>query len=105
MNTAFAQTKIPEWLWIENLLDEGSKRALYPYPLLNNILRRDDCREAVLDETGALEHEFGREQIRVLVDQEVRHCSSSTRLRRSEALSRLAGISSFAANLSRLKAP
>jgi hypothetical protein len=51
------------------------------------------------------EHEFGREQVRVLVDQEVRHCSSSNRLRRREALSRLAGISSFAASWSRLKAP
>ena len=51
------------------------------------------------------EHVFGRERVGVVVVHDVRHCSISNRLRRSEALSRLAGMSSLTASCSRLKAP
>jgi hypothetical protein len=59
--------KCPDWLLFEQLVDEGSEAgALYPYSLLKNILSREDCREAILDETISLEQEFGRDQVEPL---------------------------------------
>jgi hypothetical protein len=42
------------------LLDEGLSTAVYPYVHLKEILTPEDCRRAVIDETEALEVEFGR---------------------------------------------
>ncbi len=53
----------PDWLSLEPVLDPTPNRALYPYPLLNNILSAADCREAVIDETASLEQEFGRDLV------------------------------------------
>jgi hypothetical protein len=50
---------LPNWLSVETLLDPDDTRALYPYPLLDNILAPEDSRAAVLNETGVLEAEFG----------------------------------------------
>lgn len=48
------------WLRLGALRDEGSRTAVYPYFKLKNILTPEDCRPAALEETEALEREFGR---------------------------------------------
>jgi hypothetical protein len=40
-------------------LDEGLRTAVYPYVQLKEILKPADCRHAILDESQALEAEFG----------------------------------------------
>ncbi len=48
------------WLCRGTLLDEGMHTAVYPYFKLRNILKAEDARTAVLEETEPLEREFGR---------------------------------------------
>jgi len=48
---------------------------------------------------------FGSERAEIVVVHDVRHCSISNRLRRSEPLRRLAGVLSLTASCSRLNAP
>src|SRR5262249_54225263 len=60
---------------------------------------------ALLEVEGA-EYVFGGKRIRVVeFAHDLRHCSISSRPRRSDALSRSTGMSSLAASCSRLKAP
>ena len=40
-------------------MDEGIRTAVYPYSKLRSILRPEDCRLAVLDESAVFEREFG----------------------------------------------
>jgi hypothetical protein len=49
-----------EWLHPRALFDEGAHTAVYPYAQLKEILRLDDVRDAVLDETCFLEELAGR---------------------------------------------
>jgi hypothetical protein len=49
----------PDWLSLEQLSDAGDLRALYPYPLLENIPFPGHCRKAASNETAAFEQEFG----------------------------------------------
>jgi hypothetical protein len=49
------------WLhWREMPFDEGTNTAHYPYAHLNEIRSIEEARAAVLDETGAIENEFGK---------------------------------------------
>ena len=62
------------------------------------------CAVALLIVEGA-EHVFRGERVQLIVAYDVRHCSISNRLRRSDALSRFAGMSSLTASSSRVNAP
>jgi hypothetical protein len=62
-NSCPMDTRLPDWLSLEGLVDAAEHRALYPYPLLENILSPDDCRSAALNETRAFEDEFGRDLV------------------------------------------
>jgi len=59
-------SKIPDWLSVEQLVDAGEHRALYPYPLLGNIRSASECRTCALNETEAFEEEFGRDLVQPL---------------------------------------
>jgi len=58
----------PLKVWIDSLRDEGPRTAVYPYVQLREILAPNDCRQAVLDQTEALEVEFGRPILQPLYD-------------------------------------
>ena len=52
---------MPDLSWIRKgaLIDEGTHTAVYPYFKLRNILKPEDARTAVIEETQTLEQEFG----------------------------------------------
>jgi len=56
------------WLTRGALIDEGAHTAVYPYIKLRNILTKEDCRKAALEETQPFENEFGRDAVQPFYD-------------------------------------
>jgi hypothetical protein len=57
-----------QWIVSQQLTEEGHRTAAYPYNKLGLILRPEDCRNAVLEESAPFESEFGHELVAPFYD-------------------------------------
>lgn len=55
--------KTQQWVWPGRLQDLGDRAPVYPYNKLHNILKPEDVRPALLEDTGLLERECGIENV------------------------------------------